>query len=71
MFIRVNRLEIQSVTLVLSTQLGELLPLSPSLWLKSPFPPPTPSPSLNKYIWGSGPQTYKHLPQSPFTGQCF
>ncbi len=22
-------------------------------------------------VWGSGPQTDKHLPQSPFTGQLF
>ncbi len=44
--------------------------------------PPSPLPSVNKYtvymctvckggIWGSGPQTDKHLLQSPFTGQFF
>ncbi len=32
MFIRVYRFEIQSVVLVFSTQLCELLPLYPSLW---------------------------------------
>jgi hypothetical protein len=37
-FIKVYRLEIQSIMLVLSTQPCELLPLSPSLW----FPPPPP-----------------------------
>jgi hypothetical protein len=35
-FNRVYRLEIQSVMLVLSTQLCELLPLSPSLWFTHP-----------------------------------
>ncbi len=35
-FIRVYRLEIQSVMLVFSTQLSELLPLLPSLWFNSP-----------------------------------
>jgi hypothetical protein len=45
-FIRVYRLEIQSVMLVFSTQLCELLPLSPSLWFN--FPPP-PLSCLNKY----------------------
>jgi hypothetical protein len=34
-FIRVYRLEIQSVMLVFSTQLCELLPLSPSFWFNS------------------------------------
>ncbi len=34
-FIRVYRLEIQSVMLVFSTQFCELLPLSPSLWFNS------------------------------------
>ncbi len=63
--------------LVFSTQLCELLPLSPSLWFNSP-----PLLCVNKYtaytytmckggVWGSGPQTDKHLPQSPFTGQFF
>ena len=38
-FIRVYRLEIQSVMLVFSTQLCELLPLLPSLWFNCPpFP---------------------------------
>jgi hypothetical protein len=46
-FIGVYRLEIQSVMMVFSTQLSELLPLSPSLWLNSP--PPHPLPCMNKY----------------------
>ncbi len=74
------RLEIQSVMLVFSTQLCKLLPLSFSLWFNSP--PPLP-PCVIKYtlytdtvckgggVWGSGPQTDKHLPQSPFTGKLF
>jgi hypothetical protein len=41
-FIRVYRLEIQSVMLVFSTHIYELLPISPSLWFKSPTPPPLP-----------------------------
>jgi len=66
--------------LVFSTQLCELLPLSPSLWLISP--PLSLCECVNKYtvymdevckgggeVWGCGPQTDKHLPQSPFTGQ--
>ncbi len=37
---RVYRLEVQSVILVLLTQLCELLSLSPSLWfISSPLPP--------------------------------
>ena len=36
MFFIVYRLEIQSVMLVFSTHLYELLPLSPSLWFNSP-----------------------------------
>ena len=39
-FIKVYGLEIQSVMLVFSTQLCELLPLSPYLWFNSsPLPP--------------------------------
>ncbi len=39
-FNKIYRLEIQSVMLVFSTQLCELLPLYPSLWFTSPtFPP--------------------------------
>ncbi len=38
----VYRLEILSVMLVFSTHLCELLPLSPSLWFKSPTPLPFP-----------------------------
>ncbi len=62
-FIRVYRLEIQSVMLAFSTQFCELLPLSPSLWFNSP-----PHPCVNKYttvctdggnVWGSWPQTDK------------
>ncbi len=75
-FIRVYRLEIHSGMLVFSTQLCELLPL----YLLSGSTPPPPA-CVNKYtlytytvckgggIWGSGPQTDKHLPRSPFTGQ--
>ncbi len=51
-------MEIQSVMLVFSTQLCELLPLSPSLWFNSLLPCP---PSLvNKYtvythtVWKTG-----------------
>ncbi len=40
LFIRVYRLEIQWVMLVFSTQLCELLLLSPSLWFNSPPPFP-------------------------------
>jgi hypothetical protein len=56
-FIRVYRLEIQSVMLVFSTQLCELLPLYPSLWF---IPPPHPLPCVKvQYIqtvcgWESG-----------------
>jgi hypothetical protein len=50
-----------------------------SLFYGSTLPPPSPLPCANKYSvntytvckgrgWGSGPQTDKHLPQSPFTG---
>jgi hypothetical protein len=65
--------------LVFSIHLCELLPLSASLSFNSP---PT-LPCVNNYIvytytvckgggvWGSGPQTDKHLPQSPFTGYFF
>jgi hypothetical protein len=83
MFIRVYRLEIQSVLLVFSTQLCELLPLQPSLWFNSP-PPHASLCEYTKYckytvlysvaereVWGSGPPTDKHLPQSPFTVQFF
>ncbi len=42
-FIRVYKLEIQSVMLVFSTQLCELLPLLPTLWFNSP-----PLPFVNK-----------------------
>ncbi len=41
-FIRAYRLEIQSVMLVFSTQLCELLPISHSLWFNSLPPPPLP-----------------------------
>jgi hypothetical protein len=44
---RVYRMEIQSVMLVFSTQLCELLPLLPSLWFKSPPIPP----SLCEYVY--------------------
>ncbi len=37
-FIRVHRLVMQLVILVFSTQLCELIPLLPSLWLASPSP---------------------------------
>ena len=67
--------------LVFSTQLCQMLPLYPSLWFNSP---PHPLPYVNKYtvythavcnggggVWGSGPQTDKHLPQSLFTDNFF
>jgi hypothetical protein len=44
-FIRVYRLEIQSVMLAFSIQLCELLSLSPSLWFSSS---PLPHPCVNK-----------------------
>jgi hypothetical protein len=43
MFIRAYRLEKDSVMLVFSTQLCELLPLFPSLWFAPPLP------CVNKY----------------------
>jgi hypothetical protein len=55
--IRVYRLE--TVMLVFSTQICELLPLLSSLWFNSPPPP-----CVNK-------QNEKHPPQSSFTGQFF
>jgi hypothetical protein len=67
--------------LVFSTQLCELLPLWPILWFNSPLPSPCTVwisiPVLYTRtecvwgvgVWGSGPQTDKHLLQSPFTGQ--
>jgi hypothetical protein len=78
-FIRVYGLVIQSVMLVFLTQLCELLPLLHFFW----FAPPSLC-EKNKYtriqcvrvgicgvIEGRGPQTDKHLPQSPFTGKIF
>jgi hypothetical protein len=48
-FISVYRLVIQSVMLVISTQLCEMLPLQPSLWLALPPTPPfLPLPFVNK-----------------------
>ncbi len=75
-FIRVYRREIQSVMLVFSTQLCELL-------LPLPLSFNSPPPCVNKHTAstytvckrgggvGSGPgtQTDKNLPQSPFTGE--
>jgi hypothetical protein len=61
--------------------LCKLLPLSPSLWFSSP--PPflvwiSTVCVLHTAVckggggqWGSGPQTAKHLPRSPFTGHFF
>jgi hypothetical protein len=82
-FIRVYRLVIHSVMLVFSTQLRELLPLL-TFSLVSSTPPPT-IPCVNEYtvytvqcarggyvvIGGEGPQTDKHLKQSPFTSNYF
>jgi hypothetical protein len=48
-FIRVYRLEIQSVMLVFSTRLCELLTLSPSLWFI--FPPPFPVSKYTVYTY--------------------
>ncbi len=80
-FIRVHRLEIQSVMVGI---------FEPALWVVGPLTlslvqlsPPPPLHYVKKYtvytytvckgrgIWVSGPQTDKHLPQSPFTGQFF
>jgi hypothetical protein len=47
--IRVYRLEIQSVMLVFSTQLRELLPLLRSLWFTSASPPPLPPSQYSIY----------------------
>ncbi len=75
-----KKLPVKGLMLLFSTQLRELLPLSPSLRFNSP----PPLPCVNKYtdsriksvrggreVWGSGPQTNKHLPQSPCTSQFF
>jgi hypothetical protein len=67
-FIRVFIQERQSVMLVFSIQRCKLLSLQSSLWFNSSSLPPF---YVWISIWGSGPQTYKHLPQSPFTGQFF
>ncbi len=85
-FIKVYRLEKQSFMLVFSTQLCELLPFSLSL-LFNPLPVPSVNNysvycSVYTYLHirfmqcargdlSSGLQTYKHLPQSPFTGKFF
>jgi hypothetical protein len=111
-FIRVYRLVIQSVVLVFSTQLCELLPVAPLTLSLVQLSSPLPSVKV-QYVWlgggwgvlspvedhilqefntlyltifrtykiarppetktleGRGPQTDKHLPQSPFTGQIF
>ncbi len=78
-FIRVYRLEIQTVMLVFSTQLCELLVLLPSLWFNSPPFPVWISILYTRIqcvrgggcMGASGPLTDKHLPQIPFTGQFF
>ncbi len=83
-YIRVYRLEKQSVMLVFSTQLCELLygvPLTFSLVQLSPLPPFSVWVStftVYTYkvckaggVWGSGPQTDKQRPQSPFTSKFF
>jgi hypothetical protein len=51
---RVYRLEIQSVMLVFSTQLCELLPLLPSLWFTFPTPPPFPKSVFSDSVWLGG-----------------
>ncbi len=77
MFIKVYRLEIQSDMLVFREHSFVNCYPSP-LFSGSTLPLPL----CEKYtvytytvckrgIWGSGPQTVKHLPQSPFTGQFF
>ncbi len=57
---------IHLVMLVFSTQLldlySPLLPISPSLQFNSSLPSP---------IWGSGPQSDKHLPESPLQVNFF
>ncbi len=83
-FLRVYRLEIQSVMLVFSTQLCELLSFS-----LFQLPPPLPFPvgrsqhtriqcgregGGGMWLWASDrktPATEKRLPQSPFTGKNF
>ncbi len=79
-FIRVYRLEIQSVMLVFLTGIVNNCPLTFSLVSS---PPPLLLPCVEKYIVytcegggsmgseGGGLRRIKHLPQSPFTGQFF
>jgi hypothetical protein len=54
MFIRVYKLEIQSVILVFSTKLCELLPLKPSLWFNSPPPSLCQSTVFIDSVWLGG-----------------
>ncbi len=51
-FIRVYRLEIQSVMLVFSTLFWELLPLEPSLWFNSPPSLPLPCVKVQYTVYG-------------------
>ncbi len=80
-FIRVYRLRIQSFTLLFSTQLCELLPLSSSFWFNRPPPFYVYEEvySIHMYTYtvckgGYGvldTQTDKHPPQSLFTCEFF
>jgi hypothetical protein len=72
--------------LLFLAQRCELLPISLSLWFTLP-PTPRIPPSLchcvklyteytypvckEERVWGSGPQTDKHLPKNPFTTKFF
>ncbi len=75
-FIRVYGLETQSVCWYFRPSFVNCC--SSPLLSGSTIPPP-PLPCVNKYIvckgggdvWGSGSQTDKHLPQSPFTAHLF
>ncbi len=81
LFIRVYRLEIQSVMLYFrpifvnccpsNLPSGSTLP-PPSVWISTYTVYTLHVYSvLERGVWGSGPQTDKHLPQSPFTGSLF
>jgi hypothetical protein len=78
-FIRVYRVEIQTVMLVFSAQLCKLVAHLPFSLVQ--IPPPFPVWISIQYtriqyvrggvVCGSGSQTDKHPPQSPFTGKFF
>ncbi len=80
LFMRVFRLEIQSVMLVFYYFRPSFVDCCPS-YLTGSTPPPFPVWISILYariqcvrggeVWGSGPQTDKHLPRRPFTGHNF